>query len=169
MPENDMMTIIINSKMPAHRAFINEIIILISRNQNIMTNIILKLSAVFLALFGLTSLFMTGSIIFDLFELRAKEGHYVPFIVYINFICSFIYLLASYGFLVKGRSATLLLFIASAILIFAYVGLILYINSGGIYETKTVKVMLLRVGITIFFAGVSWYFITRTKLLSEPS
>ena len=133
-----------------------------------MNNIILKLSAAFIAVFGLVSLFMTSSVIFDLFEIRSKEGNYIPFIVDTNFVCSLIYLLAAYGFFIKSSLAPVCLFIATIILIVAYVALIFYINSGGIYETKTVKAMLFRIAVTILFAGIAWYYITRTKLLNVP-
>ena len=129
-----------------------------------MKNIILKLSALFLGVFGLVSLFMTGSIIFDLFEIRAKADNFIPFIIYTNFVCSFIYLFASYGLITKNKLTTICLFIAVAILIIAYVGLILYINSGGAYQTRTVIVMLFRIAVTIIFAGIAWYYISRTKL-----
>ena len=131
-------------------------------------NLILKLSAAIVAIFGLLSLFMTGSIIFDLFNIRVAEGNYIPFIVYTNFICSFIYLFAAYGFLVQNRLTTGSLFIAGALLIIAYIGLVFYINYGGSYETKTVKAMLFRIAVTTLLAGVSWYYITRTNLLSAP-
>lgn len=130
---------------------------------------ILKISGVPLAAFGLISLFMTTSVIFDLFGIRAKEGNYVPFIVYTNFFCSFIYLFAAYGFFVKNKYAPGSLFIASVVLILAYAGLVLHINGGGKYETKTVTAMLSRIGITILYAGIAWYYITRTKLLNTPS
>jgi len=130
-----------------------------------MSNIILKVVAVFVALFGLISLFMTTSILFDLFDMREKEGNYIPFIVYANFICSFIYLFSSYGLFTKKKWTTMWLFIAAGILILAYIGLIIHIQSGRLFEIRTVKAMLARVSITIVLAGISWYYISRTKLL----
>jgi hypothetical protein len=131
-----------------------------------MGNIIMKVSAVLVGILGVVSLFMTSSIIFDLFEIREKEGNYVPFIVYANFVCSFLYLYCSYGFFTKNRWTTILLFVAVGILILAYIALIIYIQVGGIFEMKTVKAMLGRISLTIVLAGVSWYYITRTKLIA---
>ncbi len=133
-----------------------------------MNNIILKTSAVIIGIFGLVSLFMTGSVIFDLFGIRAKEGHIVPFIVYTNFICSLIYLLAAYGFIKKSRLASISLFIASVILVLAYIALVYYIYSGGVYEIRIIKIMLFRIGITFLFAGIAWYYISRLELLNVP-
>lgn len=59
--------------------------------------------AFLLAAFGLLTLFLSASVIFDLFGIRAKEGNYVLFIVWANFISSIIYLIASYG-IIKSKS-----------------------------------------------------------------
>ena len=165
-----MLCLAFDSKIILDRAFTNQIIILSSHHQKItMNNIVLKISAVAIGIFGLVSLFMTGSIIFNLFGIRATEAHFIPFIVYTNFGCSLIYLLASYGFLIKNRMATISLFLVAAILIIAYIALIFYIYSGGVYETRTIKIMLFRVAVTLFFAGIAWYHITRVTLLNVPS
>jgi hypothetical protein len=126
-----------------------------------MRNIILKSSAVFMLLFGLVSLFMTTSIIFDLFQIRKMEGHYVSFIVYVNLICAIIYLISVYGFLKEKRSTTTYLFVASSILIISFIAFLIYISNGGIYETKTVKAMSVRILITIVFTGISWNYLSR--------
>ena len=131
-----------------------------------MNNLIIKIAAVFVGVLGVVSLFMTTSILLDLFEIREKEGSYVPFIVYANFICSFLYLFCCYGFFTKNKWTTTCLFVAVGILIIAYIGLIIYIQTGGIFEMKTVKAMLVSVSVTILLAGISWYYITRTKLLA---
>ena len=131
-----------------------------------MSNIIMKVSAVLVGILGVVSLFMTASIIFDLFEIREKEGNYVPFIVYANFVCSFLYLYCCYGFFTKNKCTTTCLFIAVGILIVAYIALIIYIQVGGVFEMKTVKAMLARISLTILLAGISWYYITRTKLMA---
>ena len=81
------------------------------------------LSAIILIGFGLLTLFLSASVIFDLFGIRAKEGNYVLFVVWANFISSFLYLFSAYGFLkIKSWTKTLLT-IASIILIIAFVAL----------------------------------------------
>lgn len=130
---------------------------------------ILKITGVILAVFGLITLFLTGSILLDLFNIRQKEANYIPFIVDTNLVCSFLYLFAAYGFFVKSRFAPTSLVIAAIILVLAYVGLIIHINSGGKYETRTVMAMIFRIAITILYAGISWYYITRTKLLNKTT
>jgi len=132
-----------------------------------MSKIILKISGVLIGVLGLFTLFMSTSILLDLFDIREKEGNYVLFIVYANFICSFIYLFCAYGFFVKSKWTTFWLLIAVALLITAYIGLLFHIRSGRAFEIRTVKAMLMRTSVTIVFAGISWYHILRTKLPEE--
>ena len=95
------------------------------------------ISAIVLLLFAILTLFMSSSVIFDWFDIRVKEGNYVLFIVWANFICSLLYFLAAYGF-IKGQKWTFSVLISALIiLIISFIALQFYINSGGIYETKT--------------------------------
>ncbi|MFZ1705041.1 MAG: hypothetical protein WAT79_11900 [Saprospiraceae bacterium] len=119
--------------------------------------------AAILAGFGLLTLFLSTSVIFDLFEIRAKEGNYVLFVVWANFISSLLYLLAAYGFLKVKKWTPLLLTISSIILIIAFIGLNIHINDGGIYETKTVGAMIFRISVTVIFTIISFFTIKNTK------
>ena len=83
-----------------------------------------------LAAFGLLTLFLSGSVIFDLFGIRAREGNYVLFIVWANFIASFIYLFSAYGFVKSKAWTTSILSIASVILLVAFLGLIIWVYKG---------------------------------------
>lgn len=123
----------------------------------------LKISAILLTLFALITVFMSGSVVFDLFGIREKEGNYVLFIVITNFICGFIYLVAAYGMFFGRTWTTRLLVFATSILTISFVGLIWHISSGGIYEQQTVKAMLFRIAITAVFAGLSWRFTSAEK------
>ena len=123
-----------------------------------------KITSVFLFGFGLLTLFLSASIIFDLFEIRIREGNYVLFIVWANFICSFLYLLAAYGFRRSKKWTTKLLIISVLILIFGFIGLMIHIYSGGLYETKTIGAMIFRTSITIIFTLISYYNISKKQL-----
>lgn len=114
-----------------------------------------------ITLFALLTLFMSGSVIFDLFGIRAKEGNYVLFIVISNFVCGIIYLFAAVGLYTQKKWTTRLLILTVAILILSFNGLLLHISSGGLYETQTVKAMIFRISITLLFAGISWNFLSR--------
>lgn len=124
-----------------------------------MNLIVSRVIGVIIALFALLTLFMSTSVIFDLFGIRAKEGNYVLFVVLANFICGFFYLLAAYGFFTQKRWTTFILIITLIILIITFLGLRLHINSGGIYEVKTVKAMLFRISMTAAFTALSWFYI----------
>ena len=123
-----------------------------------------KITSVFLFGFGLLTLFLSASIIFDLFEIRIREGNYVLFIVWANFICSFLYFLAAYGFRRSKKWTTKLLIISVLILIFGFIGLMIHIYSGGLYETKTIGAMIFRTSITIIFTLISYYNISKKQL-----
>ena len=121
------------------------------------------LSSLILAGFGLLTLFLSSSVIFDWFGIRAKEGNYVLFVVWANFISSLLYLISAYGFL-KIKSWTFkTLSVATVILIVALIGLFIHIYSGGIYETKTVFAMLFRISVTIAFTVIAYFSINKKK------
>ncbi len=126
-----------------------------------MKTIILKISATILLVFALITLFMSGSVIFDLFGIRAKEGNYVLFVVVSNFLCAFLYLISVYGLYFQKKWTTSLLGVSLGILLLSFAGLIWHINTGGMYEEQTVKAMLFRMGITLVFTILSWRYISK--------
>ena len=117
-----------------------------------------------LAGFGLLTLFLSTSVIFDLFGIRAKDCNYVLFVVWSNFISSILYLFAAYGFIKNKKWTATLLGISTLILIGAFIGLKSHINSGGIYETKTVGAMIFRISVTLVSATLAYLTITKKKL-----
>lgn len=126
-----------------------------------MKKILPYLFATLLAGFGLLTLFLSTSVIFDLFGIRAKEGNYVLFVVWSNFISSFLYLFAAYGFIKNKRWTATLLGISTLILLAAFIGLKIHINSGGIYEAKTVGAMIFRIAVTFVFAIIAFFIINK--------
>jgi len=117
--------------------------------------IINTLIATVLAIFALLTLFLSSSVIFDWFDIRAKEGNYVLFIVWTNFICSILYLFAVYGFLKRKRWTFWVLIVALVVLIVAFAALLIHINNGGVHEEKTIGAMLFRISLTLTFSLVS--------------
>ncbi len=105
-----------------------------------------------LATFGLLTLFLSSSILFDLFGIRAKEGNYVLFVVWANFICSLLYLAAAYGLVKLMSWPYKILMIAVAVLFIAFADLLIHINRGGLYETKTIGALVFRISVTLLFA-----------------
>lgn len=117
--------------------------------------------ATLLAGFGLLTLFLSTSVIFDFFGIRAKEGNYVLFVVWSNFISSILYLFAAYGFTKNKKWTATLLGISTLILIVAFIGLKIHANSGGIYETKTIGAMIFRIAVTLVFAIIAFFTINK--------
>ncbi|KAF0128308.1 MAG: hypothetical protein FD155_3316 [Bacteroidetes bacterium] len=116
--------------------------------------------AAILAVFGLVTLFLSGSVILDLFGIRAKEGNYVLFIVWANFISSILYLVAAVGF-IKLKTWTLRpLGVSVLVLVLAFAGLLVHINTGGIYETKTIGAMVFRIIVTSVFTVFAYFMIS---------
>ena len=128
-----------------------------------MNRYIPKITTAVLFFFGAITLFLSSSVIFDLFGIRAKEGNYVLFVVWANFISSIIYLFASYGLLKTKKWTASILFASVLILAVAFIGLLVHINSGGIYETKTIGAMIFRTTLTLVFALIAFKFISAKK------
>ncbi len=116
-----------------------------------------------LPLFGFASLtfFLSTSVIFDLFNVRASQGNYVLFIVVTNLICSLIYFVAVYGFIKQKSWTALLLGLALSLLILVFAYFTIYINNGGIYEVKTYGAMMFRMAVTAVFTLLAYFFIPK--------
>lgn len=129
-----------------------------------MKKVILYLVIAVLTGFGLLTIFLSTSVIFDLFDVRAKEGNYVLFVVYSNFISSFLYLISVYGLLTSKKWTFKTLGLATIILAIAFIGFLYYIQSGGIYETKTVSAMIFRTALTLGFTLFAYFTINKKTL-----
>lgn len=128
-----------------------------------MKNAAPSIIASLLAAFGLITLFLSSSLIFDLFDFRAKEGAVVFFVVWANFISSFLYLAAAYGIL-KARKWTIpVLAVAAMLLVAAFMGLMVHISNGSQYETQTKGALIFRIILTIIFT-LSAYFYNNQKI-----
>ena len=128
-----------------------------------MKKILLYSSATVLAAFGLLTLFLSSSVIFDMFGIRVKEGNYVLFVVWANFLSSILYLVAFYGFIKNKKWTFKPLGLSAIILLVAFIGLFIHISFGGIYETKTIGAMLFRTTVTIAFTALAFFMISKNN------
>jgi hypothetical protein len=115
------------------------------------------LISIALIAFALLTLFLSSSVLFDWFGIRAKEGNYVPLVVWANFIASLLYLFATYGYIFLKKWSFSVMVFAAIVLALAYIGLFIHINNGGLYESKTVGAMLFRILITLLFAAMIYW------------
>lgn len=121
------------------------------------------LLATLLTIFGLLTLFLSSSIILDLFGIRAKEGFYVLFVVWANFISSLLYLSAAYGFIKAKKWTVRPLGISLVILIISFFGLLVHVTTGGNYETKTIGAMIFRIVVTLIFTVLAYLILIKNK------
>ena len=117
--------------------------------------------ATILFLFASLTFFLSSSVIFDLFGIRAQQGNYVLFVVVANFLCSLIYFVAVYGFIKRKSWTMYILIISLLILIGAFIGLQYHISAGGLYEPKTVKALIFRSSVTAIFAIIAYFTINK--------
>ncbi len=126
-----------------------------------MNKTILYSAAIVLAGFGLLTIFLSTAVIFNLFDVRAKEGNYVLFVVWSNFISSFLYLVSVYGLLASKSWTFKTLGLTTVILTLAFIGFLFYIQSGGIYESKTVGAMVFRIILSLLFTLFAYFTINK--------
>ncbi len=119
--------------------------------------------AAFIAAFGLITFITSSFIIFDLFDFQSKQGDYVLFVVVANFISSILYLIAVYGIIKSKIWTTRVLSISVIMLFTVLLGLFIHINSGGLYETKTIGAMIFRITLSLLFALSSYLLFKRMK------
>jgi len=126
-----------------------------------MIKVIQYILITILLIFGLLTLFLSSSVIFDWFGIRAKEGNYVLFVVWANFISSLLHLVAVVGLIKLKRWTTNVLGVSVAILVITFLGLMIHINNGGLHETKTIGAMIFRTSLTLIFTISSHYIIKK--------
>ena len=118
---------------------------------------------ILLIAFGLLTLFLSSSVLFDWFGIRALEGNFVPFVVWINLLSAILYLIAAYLLIMKKKMAFTALIISLILLIIGNIVLQFYIKNGGLYELKTPKALLFRTIITVFLTSLSYLILWRKK------
>lgn len=128
-----------------------------------MQRFITYLLAAVLFVFGMITLFLSSSIIFERFGIREKEGNFVLFIIIANFIASIIYLFAAYGVLKTKLFTAKILYFSIAVLVAAFASLPVHFSSVGIYETKTIFAMIFRITLTCLFAVAAYFMISKNK------
>lgn len=120
-----------------------------------MKSIIIKIAMVLSALIGLVTIFAGGSVLLDMFGMRALEGQYVLFVVWANFVCGFLYLFGSYGFFKKEKWTATVMGIAFLILVVTFISFVIWILQGKPYEFKTIMAMSFRTLLTFGFWWVA--------------
>ena len=116
-------------------------------------SILVKIATVVALIIGLLTIFAGGSVILDLFGMRAREGNYVSYVVWASFLTGIIYIFAAYGFFKNRIWTKTILKYAIYILIAGFVGLIVWILQKEPYETAIIFKLSFRILLT---AGLYW-------------
>lgn len=109
-----------------------------------------------LFLFGVMTLMLSGSIIFDLFGIRAMEGNYVDFVVWANLVASILYIATFIDFVRNKKWNWHYLAYSFVILVGTTIAFWIYIENGGIHEAKTVKAVVFRTIFTGILLSISF-------------
>lgn len=110
-----------------------------------------------LLVFGGVTLFLSTSVLFDLFGMREKEGNYVQIVVLANFFASVLYIAAAIGLLAHRLWARYPLWMASVVLITASMAFAWHVYQGGIHESHTISALVFRTVLTLaFYATAVW-------------
>lgn len=113
--------------------------------------------------FALLTIFMSSSVLFDWFGIRAGQGNYVPFIVKTNLTAGILYLIVVFGFLKAEKWAYWAMLSIALLLILAFTLFIVHIQTGGSYESKTIGAMIFRILFTLLLAGLIYGLVNRKK------
>ena len=101
--------------------------------------------------FGALTLFLSASVLLDLFGIRERESPFVLAVVIANLFASFLYLPAGAGLLMKQRWSAPLLAAAVGVLLVGALILTLHITEGGAYRTATIGALTFRMLLTLAF------------------
>lgn len=113
--------------------------------------------------FALITIFMSSSVLFDWFDIRAKQGNYVPFIVKTNLTAGFLYLIAAYGFIESKKWAFWAMLSIGLLLFYSFTLFFIHMHSGGLYENRTIGAMIFRILLTLLFAGLIYIYTNRKE------
>ena len=120
---------------------------------------LVKIATLAALIFGLLTIFAGGSVILDLFGMRAREGNYVSYVVWASFITGILYIFAAYGFFKSKTWTKTILKYAIYILVAGFAALIVWILKKEPYETAIIFKLSFRV-----LLSVGLYWVARNQL-----
>ena len=104
--------------------------------------------------FGLLTLKEGGSVLFGGEAARAAAGHYVPFVLWFNFLAGFAYVVAGAGLWWRQRWAAWLAIAIAIATVFVFAAFAIHIVGGGAWEQRTLIAMSLHSGVWIAIAAI---------------
>jgi len=102
--------------------------------------------------FGVLTLKEGGAVLFVDGAARQTAGHYVPFVLWFNFLAGFAYIVAGIGLWLRRRWAARLALAIAIATALVFLGFGLHVALGGAWEHRTPIAMTLR---TLVWAGIA--------------
>jgi len=104
----------------------------------------LRIAAAIAVAFGMLTIMEGGTVLFGSEASRVAAGHYVPFVLWFNFLAGFVYVVAGAGLWAHRRWAVWLALslVVGTVTVFAAFGI--HILLGGAFEMRTMAAMTLR-------------------------
>ncbi len=104
--------------------------------------------------FGVMTIKEGGSVLFVDGAARVAAGHYVPFVLWFNFIAGFAYVLAGVGIWLRKRWGVQLAIAIAAATLGVFAAFAVHVATGGAYAQRTVGAMTLRSLVWIVIAAI---------------
>lgn len=104
--------------------------------------------------FGLLTLKEGGTVLFGSEAARNAAGHYVPFVLWFNFLAGFAYVFAGAGLWWRQRWAAWLAIGIAAATLLVFAAFAIHIASGGAWEQRSMVAMSLRSLVWIAIAAI---------------
>ena len=115
----------------------------------------LRIAAAVAVAFGLLTLMEGGTVLFGGQAARLAAGHYVPFVLWFNFLAGFIYVVVGAGLWAHRRWAVWLALSVAVGTVAVFAALGIHVLLGGAFELRTVAAMSLRTTVWAVIYGYS--------------
>ena len=106
--------------------------------------------------FGLLTLREGGAVLFVDGAARQAAGHYVPFVLWFNFLAGFAYIVAGVALWMRRRSAAWLAIAIAVATALVFLAFGVHVVLGGAWEQRTAVAMTLRTLVWAGIATIAW-------------
>ena len=106
--------------------------------------------------FGLMTIREGGAVLFYDGAARDAAGSYVPFVLRLNFLPGFAYVIAGVGLWIRRRWATWLAMAIAVATALVFLAFGVHVALGGAWERRTVIAMTLRTLVWVGIAAIAW-------------